>query len=157
MKNINYRSKFHEKLPFFAIILPRMASYGSKRSFLFIFSARDNLVKVSWNSDAWKCQNQVTLLTLARRVRGADQPLWEIFVLVIGVRKGEWFFLSKSQVFNFEVNIPAGWSVKFSFPPLKFARCIQTFLPTTPSPQAPSPQLSTKMSKIEKLKLQIYA
>ena len=31
----------------FAIILPWMASYGSERSFLLIFSARDDLVKVS--------------------------------------------------------------------------------------------------------------
>ena len=37
-----------------------MASYGSKRSFLLIFSARDDLVKVSCKSDAWKCQNQLT-------------------------------------------------------------------------------------------------
>ena len=37
-----------------------MASYGSKRSFLLIFSARDVLVKVSWKSDTRKCQNQLT-------------------------------------------------------------------------------------------------
>ena len=49
-----------KKLPLFAIILPWMASYGSERSFLVIFSARDNLVKVSWKSDAQKCQNQLT-------------------------------------------------------------------------------------------------
>ena len=36
-----------KKWPFFAIILQRMASYGSKTSFLLIFSARDDLVKVS--------------------------------------------------------------------------------------------------------------
>ena len=54
------RSKFHEKWPFFAIILPWMARYGSKRSFLLIFSARDDLVKVSWKSDVGKCQNQLT-------------------------------------------------------------------------------------------------
>ena len=34
--------------------------YGSERSFLLMFSARDDLVKVSWKSDAWKCQNQLT-------------------------------------------------------------------------------------------------
>ena len=49
-----------KKWPFFAIFLPWMASYGPKRSFLFIFSARDDLVKVSWKSDAGKCPNQVT-------------------------------------------------------------------------------------------------
>ena len=37
-----------------------MASYGSERSFLLIFYARDDLVKVSWKSNAGKCQNQVT-------------------------------------------------------------------------------------------------
>ena len=49
-----------KKWPFFAIILPWMASYGSERSFLLIFSARDDLVKVSWKLDARKCQNQLT-------------------------------------------------------------------------------------------------
>ena len=46
MKN---RSKFHGK-------------NGSVRSFLFllIFSAKDDPVKVSWKSDAQKCQNQLT-------------------------------------------------------------------------------------------------
>ena len=36
-----------KKWPFFAINLSWMASYGSERSFLPIFSARDDLVKVS--------------------------------------------------------------------------------------------------------------
>ena len=49
-----------KKWPFFAIILPWMASYGSETSCLIIFSAGDDLVKVSWKSDAWKCQKQVT-------------------------------------------------------------------------------------------------
>ena len=49
-----------KKWLFFAIILPWMVRYGSKRSFLLIFSARDDLVKVSWKSDARKCQNQLT-------------------------------------------------------------------------------------------------
>ena len=49
-----------KKWPFFAIILPWMARYGSIRSFLLIFSARDDLVKVSWKSDAEKCRNQQT-------------------------------------------------------------------------------------------------
>ena len=34
--------------------------YGSGASFLLIFSARDDLVKVSWKSDARKYQNQHT-------------------------------------------------------------------------------------------------
>ena len=46
-----------------------MASYGSEISFLLVFSARDDLVKVSWKSDAQKCQNQVTLLTLTSWVK----------------------------------------------------------------------------------------
>ena len=60
MKNVRNRSKFNEQVAVFAIILPWMASYGSERSFLLIFSARDDLVKVSWKSAAWKCQNQLT-------------------------------------------------------------------------------------------------
>ena len=49
-----------KKWPFFAIILPWMASYGSERSFVLIFSAKDDLGKVSWKMDARKCKNQVT-------------------------------------------------------------------------------------------------
>ena len=49
-----------KKITVIAIMLPRIASYGSERSFLLIFSARDDLVKVSCKSDAWKCQNQLT-------------------------------------------------------------------------------------------------
>ena len=61
-----------KKWPFFAIILPWMASYGSERSFLLIFIARDDLVKVSCKSDARKCQNQGTLLTLTSWVKEAS-------------------------------------------------------------------------------------
>ena len=48
-------------------IWPWMASYGPKRCFLLTFSARDDLVKVPWKSDARNCQNQLTppLLWLA--------------------------------------------------------------------------------------------
>ena len=49
-----------KKWPFFAIILPWMASYGSEISFVLVFSARDDLGKVSWKMDARKCINQVT-------------------------------------------------------------------------------------------------
>ena len=49
-----------KKWLFFAIFLPWMARYGSETSFLLIFGARDDLVKVSWKSDARKCQNQLT-------------------------------------------------------------------------------------------------
>ena len=47
LKNVENSWKFHEKWPFFAIILQWMASFWFKGSFLFIFSARDDLVKVS--------------------------------------------------------------------------------------------------------------
>ena len=43
MKNVKNRSNFHEKMAVFAVL----ASYGSKRSFLLVFSARDDVVKVS--------------------------------------------------------------------------------------------------------------
>ena len=58
-----------KKWPFFAIILPWMTSYGPEISFLLVFSARDDLVKVSWKSDAQKCQNEVTPLTLTSWVK----------------------------------------------------------------------------------------
>ena len=63
------------KWPFFAIILLWMASYGSERSFLLIFSARDDLVKVSWKSDAGKCQNQLTP-PYFDQLSERHQPLW---------------------------------------------------------------------------------
>ena len=47
MKNVKNRSKFHEKWPIFAIILLCMASCGLETSFLLIFSAIDDPVKVS--------------------------------------------------------------------------------------------------------------
>ena len=64
-----------KKWPFFAIILPWMARYGSKRSFLLIFSARDDLVKVSWKSDVGKCQNQLTP-PYFDQLSERHQPLW---------------------------------------------------------------------------------
>ena len=48
-----------KKWPFFAIILPWMANYGSE-CFLLVFSVRDDMVKVSCKSDAGKSQNQPT-------------------------------------------------------------------------------------------------
>ena len=72
MKNVKNRSKSHKKWPFFAIILSWMARYWSETSFLLIFSAKDDLVKVSWKSDARKCQNQVTLLNLTSWVKDAS-------------------------------------------------------------------------------------
>ena len=72
MKNVKNRSKFHEKWPFFAIILPWMASYGSERRFVLIFSARDDFGKVSWKMDARKCQNQGTPLSLTTSVKVAN-------------------------------------------------------------------------------------
>ena len=71
-QKVKNRSKFHEKWSFFAIILPWRAGYRSERSFLLIFIARDDLVKVSCKFDARKCQNQVTLLTLTGWVKGTS-------------------------------------------------------------------------------------
>ena len=59
MKNVKNRSTIHEQMAVFATILQLMASYGSERSFLLIFSVRDDLVKVSSKSDIGKCQNRV--------------------------------------------------------------------------------------------------
>ena len=49
-----------DKPAMFGHFWSKMASYGSETSLLLIFSARDDLVKVSWKLDARKCQNQVT-------------------------------------------------------------------------------------------------
>ena len=49
MKNVKNRSKFHEKWPFFIHYLAMNEHNGSEKSFLLIFSARDDVVKVSWN------------------------------------------------------------------------------------------------------------
>ena len=46
-----------------------VGSYGPEGSFLLVLSAIDDLVKVSFKSDARKCQNQVTSLTLTSWVK----------------------------------------------------------------------------------------
>ena len=48
------------KMAIFWIILLCMARYGPETSFIPIFSARDDLAKVSWNSDSSKYEDQVT-------------------------------------------------------------------------------------------------
>ena len=73
------------KWPFFAISLPWMARYGSERSFLLIISASDDLVKVSWKSDAGKCQNQLTPPCFDQ-LKERHQPLWPRFAAIIGPR-----------------------------------------------------------------------
>ena len=74
-----------KKLPYFAIILPLMASYGPEKSFLLIFSARDDLVKVSCKSDARKCQNQLTP-PYFDQLSEMHQPLCALFgVCLIGL------------------------------------------------------------------------
>ena len=93
-----------KKWPFFAIFLPWMASYGPKRSFLLIFSARDDLVKVSWKSDAGKCPNQVTPPYF-------DQ-LSERYQLLLEMKKR---ILWISLVAMYVVSIPNRWSLLFIF------------------------------------------
>ena len=56
-ENVKNRSKFHEKWPFLPLSCHEGQVMGPKKSFLLIFSARDDLVKVSWKSDARKCPN----------------------------------------------------------------------------------------------------
>ena len=57
MKNVKNRSKFHEKM---AVFLPLSCHEWQVRGPKEVFSSYLVLVKVSWKSDAWKCQNQVT-------------------------------------------------------------------------------------------------
>ena len=59
-------------LPFY---LPWMSCYGSARSCLLIFSARDDSVKVPWKSDVGKCRNQVTS-SYFDQLSESTQPLW---------------------------------------------------------------------------------
>ena len=72
-------SKIHEKM---AIFCHYLAMNGSKRSFVLIFSARDDLVKVSWKSDAGKCRNQQTppyLDGLSERYQSLWwYPIWKL-------------------------------------------------------------------------------
>ena len=49
-----------KKMAVFATSVQLMVGYGLERSFLLIFSARDDLVKVSSKSDIGKCQSRVT-------------------------------------------------------------------------------------------------
>ena len=53
-----------KKWLFFAMFFPGMAGYGSKRSFLLIFSPRDDVVKVSRKSEVGKCQTKLPSLNL---------------------------------------------------------------------------------------------
>ena len=69
MKNVQISMK---KGPFLAIILPWMASYGSEISFLLIFSARDDLVKINENRMSGSAKNNLSLLTLNSWVKGAS-------------------------------------------------------------------------------------
>ena len=62
-----------KKWPFFAM---NGKSWVRKKSFLLIFSARDDLVIVSWKSDARKCLNQVTYLYFDQ-LSERYQPLFE--------------------------------------------------------------------------------
>ena len=72
MKNVKKRSKFHEKMAVFCHYLTTYGKLWSERSFLLIFSARDDLVNVSWKSDTRKCQYQSTLLTLTSWLKEAS-------------------------------------------------------------------------------------
>ena len=81
-----------KKWPFFAIILLWMASYGSGTSFLLIFSARDDLVKVSWKSDARKYQNKPSLLTLTSWVKGTSPfLLLQVGTFATNINSGQFF------------------------------------------------------------------
>ena len=54
-----------------------------------------NMVKVSWQSDAWKCQDQFTLLTLTL-LSERYQPLCKrIFKIVTSVYQSNYMYLSK--------------------------------------------------------------
>ena len=68
-----------KKIAIFAIILPWMVNYGPERSFLLMFSVKDDLVKVSWELDARKCQNQHTP-PYFDQLSERHQPLWSHFV-----------------------------------------------------------------------------
>ena len=81
MKNVIDRSKFHEKNGRFLPLW--MARYGSETSFLLIFSARDDLVKVSWKSHARKCQNQLTP-PYFDQLSERHHPLWLDFIVKDG-------------------------------------------------------------------------
>ena len=127
MKNVKNRSKFHKKWPTFAIILPWMASYGSETSFLLISSARDDLVKVSWKSDGWKCQNQVTS-PFFDKLSERCQPLWNgsasmfhnvllIAVPVDGLSNHQWPVLC----FQGKWDLCKCGNCDFLMPPIKYS------------------------------------
>ena len=55
---------FYEKCQNRSNSIQKIAVNGSEGSFLLIFSARDDLVKLSWKSDTWKCQHQLTRISI---------------------------------------------------------------------------------------------
>ena len=103
-----------KKWPFFAIILPWMASCGSKRSVQVIFSARDDLVKVSWKSDAWKCQNQLTSLYFYQQSE-RSQPLCGTLIIdrstnwkIVVTRQRVWIQTRTQSFYEVGVNFCLG-------------------------------------------------
>ena len=72
-----------------------MATYGSETSFLLIFSARDDLVKVSWKSDARKYQNKLSLLTLTSWVKGTSP-----FSRTLRRRSAYWVFMEVKLIYT---------------------------------------------------------
>ena len=94
MKNAKNRSKLHEKMAVFCHFLAMKGNIWVWKSFLLIFSARDDLVKVSWKSKDRKCQNKDTLLSFTSWVKGTspfDQfclnPLFRFLFLSDGYSK----------------------------------------------------------------------
>ena len=96
MKNVRNRSKFREKWPFFAIILPWMASFGSETILLLIFCARDDLVKFYENRMLGNAETNRPLLTLTSWVKGTSPFVFKTFlalgsvVIVPFPRKCKW-------------------------------------------------------------------
>ena len=66
---------------FFCHFLLWMASYGPEGSFLLIFWARDDLVKVLWKWDTWKCQTNLPSLLKEASLyeKEKDKNIFKIF------------------------------------------------------------------------------
>ena len=70
-----------KKLLFFCHFLLWIASYGPEGSFLLIFWARDDLVKVLWKWDTWKCQTNLPSLLKEASLyeKEKDKNIFKIF------------------------------------------------------------------------------
>ena len=104
MRNVKSRSKSNEKNAFVWHFPAMNGKLWSEISFLSVFGARDDLIKVLWKRDAQRCQNGVTPLTLTPQWK-VPAPFKSVFTLFLTLsllqnHSQNWQFLSRELFVN---------------------------------------------------------